>query len=66
MTDPRAHPLGATPLPDGRCRFLVYAPSARTVSVRLLSPAKRVVPLGRDGLGYHHGIADGVAAGTLY
>ena len=66
MTDPRAHPLGATPLPDGRCRFLVYAPSARTVSVRLLSPAKRVVPLERDGLGYHHGIADGVAAGTLY
>lgn len=66
MTVDRSHPLGATPLPDGRCRFLVYAPFARTVEVLLLSPARRVVPLEGDGAGTHHGIADGVAAGTLY
>jgi maltooligosyltrehalose trehalohydrolase len=66
MTVDQIHPLGATPLPDGRCRFLVYAPFARTVEVRLLSPASRVAPLEGNGAGYHHGIVAGAAAGTLY
>jgi maltooligosyltrehalose trehalohydrolase len=66
MTDPRAHPLGATPLPGGRCRFLVFAPSARAVEVRLLSPAERIAGLERDGSGYHHAVVDGVTAGALY
>ena len=66
MTGHRSDPLGATPLPDGRCRFLVYAPFARTVEVLLLSPARRAVALEGDGAGYHHRIVDGVAAGTPY
>lgn len=64
--DVREHPLGATLLPGGRCRFLVYAPAARSVEVRLLAPRERVVPLERDDSGYHHGIAEGVGAGALY
>ncbi len=64
--DIRGHPLGATLLPGGRCRFLVYAPAARSVEVRLLSPPERIVPLERDGSGYHNGIAEGVTAGALY
>ena len=66
MTGDHSHPLGATPLPDGRCRFLVYAPFARAVEVLLPAPAIRAVPLEGDGAGYHHGIVDGVAAGTPY
>jgi len=66
MTGSRSHPLGATPLPDGRCRFLVYAPFARTVEVHLLSPTSRAAPLEGNGAGYHHGIVDGVEAGALY
>ena len=66
MTDPRDRPLGATPLPGGRCRFLVFAPSARAVEVRLLSPAERVVGLERDASGYHHAVVDGVNAGALF
>ncbi|HEU4950077.1 MAG TPA: malto-oligosyltrehalose trehalohydrolase [Candidatus Deferrimicrobiaceae bacterium] len=66
MTGHRSHPLGASPLPDIRWRFLVFAPSAGTVEVRLLSPGERVVLLERDDLGYHHGIVDGVKAGARY
>ena len=66
MTDPRTHPLGATPLPGGRCRFLVFAPSARAVEVHLLSPAERVAGLERDVSGYHHAVVDGVNAGALF
>ena len=58
--------LGATPLGDGRCRFLVYAPKADQVEVRLLSPQKRTVSLERDERGYHHGVAEDVPPGALY
>ena len=58
-------PPGRDPLPDGRCRFLVYAPLARTVEVLLLSPASGWCRWsGRRG--YHRGIVDGAAAGALY
>jgi len=66
MTGGPQHPLGATPLPGGRCRFLVYAPFCRSVEVRLLSPEERAIRLEKDDSGYHHGIADRVAAGALY
>jgi len=66
VTGHRSLPLGASPLPDIRCRFLVFAPSAGTVEVRLLSPGERVVLLERDDLGYHHGVVDGVKPGARY
>ena len=66
VTGHRSLPLGASPLPDIRCRFLVFAPSAGTVEVRLLSPGERVVLLERDDLGYHQGVVDGVKAGARY
>ena len=65
-TGHRSLPLGASLLPDIRCRFLVFAPAAETVEVRLLSPGERVVLLERDDLGYHHGVVDGVKAGARY
>jgi len=58
--------LGATPLPGGGCRFLVYAPFAERVEVRLLSPADRVVRLARDNRGYHRGDAAEAAPGSRY
>ncbi len=45
--------LGATFYREGRCRFLVWAPRAERVEVRLLSPRERVVPLERLPQGYH-------------
>ena len=66
VTGHRSFPLGASPLPDTRCRFLVFAPAAGTVEVRLLSPGERVVLLERDDMGYHYGIVDGVKAGARY
>lgn len=58
--------LGATPLPGGGCRFLVLAPSAGKVEVRLLTPAERIVPLERDDRGYHRGVVGEAGAGSLY
>ncbi len=56
--------LGATPLPDGRTRFVVWAPTAVRVQVRLgdgrsfdLDPAEQ---------GYHAGIAPDCRPGATY
>jgi maltooligosyltrehalose trehalohydrolase len=65
MTEPRGLSLGATPVPGG-CRFLLFAPSARSVELRLLSPVERIVPMERDEAGYHHAVVDGVAPGASY
>lgn len=66
MNDPLSLSLGATPLGDGRCRFLVYAPKAERVEVRLLSPREKTVPLAREKYGYHRGVAEEVPPGALY
>jgi maltooligosyltrehalose trehalohydrolase len=58
--------LGATPLGDARCGFLVYAPFADSVEVRIVSPGERLVRLERDERGYHGGIVEEVGPGALY
>jgi maltooligosyltrehalose trehalohydrolase len=58
--------LGASYLGGGRCRFLVYAPLARKIEVRILSPRDRLVALERIEGGYHSGIVEDTAPGTLY
>jgi maltooligosyltrehalose trehalohydrolase len=66
VNDPLSLSLGATPLGDGRCRFLVYAPNAKKVEVRLLSPREATVALERIERGYHLGVAAEVPPGALY
>lgn len=57
--------LGATPLPDGRCRFLVWAPRAERVELVLQMPARRVA-MERDARGHFEAVADTVPQGTAY
>ncbi len=58
--------LGAIHLGNGRCRFRVFAPGAKTVAVRLLTPVERIVDLEKSRDGYHAGIVEGVEPGALY
>ncbi len=66
-----AHPLypatlGATYLGDGRSRFLVWAPRARSVSVVLLDEASRQVPMVPLERGYHEATVELAPPGTRY
>jgi maltooligosyltrehalose trehalohydrolase len=45
--------LGATFLEDGRCRFLVWAPWADAVDLRIVAPHEHIVRLDKIGKGYH-------------
>ncbi|NLF67898.1 MAG: malto-oligosyltrehalose trehalohydrolase [Candidatus Anammoximicrobium sp.] len=62
------HPptLGATCLGDGECRFLVWAPLAERVDLKLLTPDERLLPMRPRERGYFEVAASGIAAGTRY
>ena len=58
--------LGARYFGPGRCEFLVWAPQAKRVQLRLVAPRRRLVPLVTDGSGYHWTVLSGVEPGTEY
>jgi len=58
--------LGAKYLGDSRCQFLVWAPFIQKVEVHIVPPKELILPLEKDAKGYHQGIAEGVAPGSLY
>ncbi len=58
--------LGATPLGDGRCRFCVWSPKAKSLDLRLLGDSERVIPLVRDERGYYDLEIEGVVPGQRY
>jgi maltooligosyltrehalose trehalohydrolase len=59
-------PLGSTYLADGRCRFLVWAPKARTIVLEIVHPARGRIPLEAGERGYFHAVVDGIAPGARY
>ena len=58
--------LGARYLGQSRCDFLVWAPTARTVDVRVIGPDARLIGLEPAGGGYFRGEAGGVEPGSRY
>jgi len=58
--------LGAVYEGEQQCCFLVWAPNAEKVEVRLLPPADRVVPLRRLERGYHQAYVEGIEPGANY
>ncbi|HEX9156424.1 MAG TPA: hypothetical protein VF827_00300, partial [Syntrophales bacterium] len=60
------HSLGASYLGEGRCAFVLWAPDAERVEVRIVAPAGRIFPMERGQRGYHHAVAEGIAPGALY
>jgi maltooligosyltrehalose trehalohydrolase len=57
--------LGATPVPDGRCTFQVWAPQARRVEVRLVDSG-RIEPLLASGDGHFAATLSQVEPGAAY
>jgi len=59
-------PLGATYLGEGHCHFLVWAPGAAKVEVRVVGPSGRTLVMEPQERGYHQVLAEGIAPGTRY
>ncbi len=58
--------VGAWYLGEGRCRFRVWAPAARSVELHLLSPQERFVPMTQRNRGYYETVVEGVEPASLY
>ena len=58
--------LGATYLGAGRSRFVVWAPLAERVEVRLVSPREEIAPLARGERGYYAAAVAGAEPGSHY
>ena len=69
MNDPqdsRPGPLGATPLPDGSCQFVVWAPRRKRIELHLLDDRPEFQLMEKDTLGYHRVVARPIATGSRY
>ena len=58
--------LGATFLADDRCRFLVWAPFAEAVDLRIVSPHARIARLEKAEKGYHQVVLNEVDPASRY
>lgn len=58
--------IGADYLGDGRCEFTVWAPEKETVTVNIVSPQERVLPMQHLQDGYWQVTATDIHPGTLY
>ena len=58
--------LGAEAMEGERVRFNVWAPFADAVTVEIVSPPTRQVPLSPVGGGYHQGVAERLGPGAKY
>ena len=62
----RDEALGGVLVGENACSFLVWAPRARSVEVRIVEPREHAVPMQVAGRGYFHAVVEGISAGVLY
>ncbi len=58
--------LGAIGLPEGGCRFTVWAPFSERIEVRQISPVERIEPLQPLAQGYHGAVLTDFDTGGRY
>lgn len=59
-------PLGAYYLGNGQCEFVVWAPLIQKVSLHLVAPTERLIPMEHQEKGYWRVVVDDVSPETLY
>lgn len=57
---------GAVYIQHKGCDFTVWAPEKEQVSLHIVFPEERTIPMQKDEEGYFHASAEGVAPGTRY
>jgi maltooligosyltrehalose trehalohydrolase len=66
IDSPDDKPLGASLTSDGNRTFLVWAPRAKQVNVRIIGPPERVIPARPLSFGYFYAEASGIEPGAEY
>lgn len=58
--------IGAHYLGEGRCEFAVWSPFSESVTVKIVTPGERIIPMDRDDRGYWRVVVDDVFPGATY
>ncbi len=58
--------LGAQYLEDGRCEFRIWAPKAKELSLKIISPQESLINLHKDEFDYWSIVINNVSPGTRY
>ncbi|MBO0725483.1 MAG: malto-oligosyltrehalose trehalohydrolase, partial [Blastocatellia bacterium] len=58
--------VGARYAGGGRCEFIVWAPQAHEVAVKLVSPGVGMIPMERDEWGYWRAMAEDIRPSAKY
>ncbi len=58
--------IGALYLGDDQCEFIVWAPQAERIVLKIVAPRERLLPLQRDEQGYWRRLVEKLPAGTDY
>ena len=58
--------IGANYKGNNKCEFRVWAPLAEKISLKLLTPVERLIPMQKNERGYCRTVVDDVSPGTLY
>jgi maltooligosyltrehalose trehalohydrolase len=58
--------IGANYSRNGKCEFIVWAPFVKQVSLKLLLPDERLIPMQKERFGYWKAELDDIKPGTLY
>jgi maltooligosyltrehalose trehalohydrolase len=66
IDSPDEKPLGAWLASDGNCSFLLWAPRAKQVNVRIVKPREREIPMHSLPFGYFYAEASSIEPGTEY
>jgi maltooligosyltrehalose trehalohydrolase len=58
--------IGADYKGDGKCDFVVWGPMLNSISVKIVTPAERLIPMKRDSAGYWRTSAGSICPGSEY
>ncbi len=58
--------IGSNYLGNGRCEFTVWSPAYEEVTLQIVSPSQRQLPMQKDEWGYFKVVAEDIEPGTLY
>ncbi|MCG2712784.1 MAG: hypothetical protein L6416_10755 [Candidatus Omnitrophica bacterium] len=58
--------IGANYISDGKCEFIVWAPFAQDINLKIISPIPRFIKMDRDNLGYWKAVVENISPKTTY
>ncbi len=58
--------IGANYISEGKCEFIVWAPFAKDIKLKIISPSPRLVKMDKDKIGYWKAVVENIPPAATY